>query len=111
MLDFPGGFVEFDETAENALAREVREELNIEISAPVYLASFPNNYRYADILYKTTDLFFICHVDDICSIKAMDDVADYLLLAPEEVDLERLAFASGRNALQWFLKLSNPGCA
>ena len=111
MLDFPGGFVEFDETAENALAREVHEELNIEISSPVYLASFPNTYRYADVLYKTTDLFFICHVDDISSINAMDDVADYLLLAPEEVDLGQLAFASGRNALQWFLKHSNQGCA
>ncbi len=108
MLDFPGGFVEFDETAEDALAREVHEEFNINISSPVYLVSFPNDYRYAGVLYKTTDLYFICNVDDISSIKAMDDVADFLWVAPEAVDPGQLAFASGRNAFRRFLAYLNP---
>ena len=103
MLDFPGGFVEFDETAENALAREVHEEFNIHLSSLVYLASFPNDYLYEGLLYKTTDLYFICHVNDISSLKVMDEVTEFLLVAPEEVDLGKLAFASGRNAFRRFL--------
>ena len=107
MLDFPGGFVEFDETAEEALIREVHEEFNIHLTSLVYLASFPNDYLYAGVLYKTTDIYFICHLDDISNIEAMDEVDSFLLVAPEEVDPSKLAFASGRNALRRFLTCRN----
>lgn len=103
-LDFPGGFVEFDETAEDALAREVREELNINVENLVYLISAPNDYWYANVLYKTTDIYFICTINDIKGIKPMDDVTDYLLAYPEQVDPQRLAFKSGRIALQKLLE-------
>ncbi len=108
MLDLPGGFVEFDETVENALAREVREELNLKISPPVYLTSAPNDYRYAGVLYKTMDLFFVCEVDDISQIKPMDDVSAYRLLKPHDIDPQELAFASVRVALQRFLERLGP---
>lgn len=96
MLDFPGGFVEFGETAENALRREVEEELNIEIENVRYLMSAPNDYLYAEMHYKTTDLFFLAEAPDIAALEARDDVADCLLLAPESLDPARLAFDSGR---------------
>ncbi len=104
LLDLPGGFVEYDETAEEALTREIMEELNISVSSPVYLTSAPNDYRYAGILYKTTDMYYVCEADDISGIKARDDVADYVLIPPEELDPQRLAFQSGRIALQRLLE-------
>ena len=104
LLDLPGGFIEYDETAEDALIREIREELNISVSNPAYLTSAPNDYLYAGILYKTTDLYYVCNVDDISGIEARDDVADYLLIAPEDLDPQRLAFQSGRIALQRLLE-------
>ncbi len=107
MLDFPGGFIEFDETAEQALAREVEEELNIKISSATYLTSVPNDYIYADVLYKTTDLYFICGVEDISNLKAMDDVAGFRLALPEEIDPQCLAFESGKKALQCLLEYLN----
>lgn len=103
MLDLPGGFVEFGESAEQALLREIREELNVEVVNPSYLTSAPNDYLYADVLYKITDLYYICEIDDISAIKPQDDVANYLLLSPNEVDPERLAFPSGRIALAQLL--------
>jgi ADP-ribose pyrophosphatase YjhB (NUDIX family) len=99
-LDWPGGFIEFDETAEDALRREVREELNIEIENLRYLMSAPNNYLYAGMLYKTLDVFFTAEAKDIASIAPRDDVAGYKLLALEAIAAERLAFDSGRLALQ-----------
>ena len=100
MLDFPGGFVEFDETAEAALTREVLEELNIKVTTLAYLTSVPNNYWYAGVLYKTTDLYFICEIDDFSTLKAMDDVAGVCWVDLNEIDPQQLAFTSGRVALR-----------
>jgi ADP-ribose pyrophosphatase YjhB (NUDIX family) len=99
-LDLPGGFIEFDETAEDALRREVREELNIELEGLRYLLSAPNNYFYAGMLYKTLDVFFTAEAKDIAGIAPGDDAAGYKLLSLEEIALDRLAFDSGRVALQ-----------
>jgi ADP-ribose pyrophosphatase YjhB (NUDIX family) len=105
MLDFPGGFVEFDESAEEALRREVREELNITIANPTYLVSAPNDYLYAGILYKTTDVFFVCETGDISTLQAGDDVAAYQLADPATLDPLSLAFPSSRLALKRLLEL------
>src|SRR5690349_8743702 len=43
-LDLPGGFVDNDETAEQALEREVKEELGVELRAYEYFSSSPNLY-------------------------------------------------------------------
>lgn len=99
MLDLPGGFVEFDESVEDGLRREIFEELHIEVADFRYLASASNDYLYAGVPYKTTDLFFVCEAPDIGGIRAADDVADYALIAPEALDPARLAFNSGRVAL------------
>ncbi len=104
LLDLPGGFIEYDETAEEALIREIREELNISVTDPVYLTSAPNDYLYAGVLYKTTDIYYVCKTDDISGIEARDDVADYLLIAPEDLDPQGLAFQSSRAAFRRLLE-------
>ncbi len=106
LLDLPGGFIEYDETAEDALIREVKEELNLAVSSLIYLTSAPNDYLYAGVLYKTTDIYFIGKVEDISAIKARDDVADFCLIAPEALDPQQLAFPSGRKALRHLLERS-----
>src|SRR5262249_21784263 len=50
-LAVPGGFIDFGETAEEALRREVREEVNLELAALEYICSQPNSYLYRDITY------------------------------------------------------------
>lgn len=52
-LDLPGGFVDYDESLEQALTRELKEELNIAISQWQYFCSQPNTYKYKDITYKS----------------------------------------------------------
>ena len=64
----------------------------------------PNDYWFAGVLYKTTDLYFICEIEDFSCIKAMDDVAGFLWVAPEDIKPRQLAFTSGRIALQRLLE-------
>ncbi len=40
LLDLPGGFCNYGESLEDALVREVREELNLELSDLSYFGSF-----------------------------------------------------------------------
>ncbi len=93
--DLPGGFVDPCETAEEALRREVREEVGLEVTAMRYLGSWPNVYEHMGIGYRTVDMGFACEAAGAEGARPMDsEVAGVLLLRPEEVDTERFAFAS-----------------
>lgn len=102
-LDLPGGFLDFEETVEEGLKREIVEELGIETVDHRYLTSAPNDYVYDGVLYKTADLFFICRAPDISGIRASDDVADFVLIAPSDVDPSAFAFQSSRRAFPLLL--------
>lgn len=49
LWEFPGGKVEQNETKENAIVREIKEELNIEISVDEYLGEKTFNYPNKEI--------------------------------------------------------------
>ncbi len=104
-LDVPGGFIEYDETVEQGLQREIREELNLETGDYSYLASAPNDYYYAGVLYKVTDIFFTCMTSTINTLNAADDVADYRLMKPEDVNPDDFAFPSTRLAFRQLLSV------
>jgi len=90
MLDLPGGFVDVDETAEDALRREMKEELNFEIEDLRYLFSYPNHYPYNGLTYFTLDLAFACTITDFSQLRVDDDVAGVEFIRLDEVDLNRI---------------------
>ena len=101
--DLPGGFIDAGETAEHALAREIKEELNLDVEKLEYMASAPNEYVYKGVTYPTLDMAFICHVADFDGLKALDDIAEILLLKPDQIDLARFAFPSIRTFVEQFV--------
>jgi ADP-ribose pyrophosphatase YjhB (NUDIX family) len=105
LLDVPGGFIEFDESVEEGLRREIAEELSIEVSGLRYLTSAPNDYRYAGIPYKTADMFFVCEALNGERLRAADDVAEVVLVDPLQVNQDQFAFASTRRAFDALLKM------
>lgn len=98
-LAVPGGFVDVGETAENALRREIREEVGLDLASVEYLTSHPNQYPYAGVLYSTLDLFFRAAPVDPASARALDGIEGLRWLDPETVDPADLAFESMRDAL------------
>ena len=102
MLDLPGGFVDMNETAEEAIIREIKEELNINIQNPQYLFSLPNEYEFSGITVHTLDLFFKVEIDDNTIISTADDVASAQLFDLKHVNIESIGLKSIKTAIEKF---------
>lgn len=104
LLDVPGGFLEFDESIEQGLEREIREELGVEVQGLMYLTSAANRYRFQGVEYRTSDAFFTATITTDVDIKPQDDVSDFRLYDPFLVDPAEFAFESTRQGFQVLLE-------
>jgi NAD+ diphosphatase len=94
-LDLPGGFADPNETGEEIIRREIREETNLEADTVQYLFSIPNEYPYGGVLYHTLDMVYRCTIKDIKTMHAADDVASLqwipiAKLKPEQFGLKSI---------------------
>jgi NAD+ diphosphatase len=106
-LDLPGGFVDDNETAENAMAREIAEELHANVLELTYMFSLPNRYKYSGLIIPTLDMFFACKLEDTTNLKPLDDVADCFFVPLNEVNPELFGLESIRKAVGMFLRTPN----
>lgn len=103
LWDLPGGFVDPGESAETALRREIKEELNLEVESLDYLASAPNTYCYKQVTYSTVDIAYVCRVSDFANLNAGDDVETTMFVTASQINARRFAFESIRGFAELFL--------
>ena len=104
-LGLPGGFVDLGESTEDALIREVKEEVNLDVSRLHYITALPNTYIFRDLAYIVADVFYSC---DIVSMDAMEisakEIESCFFCHPTEKELAEMAFASNRKAVEMYLQ-------
>ncbi|NDV79029.1 NUDIX domain-containing protein [Dysgonomonas sp. 511] len=99
-LDLPGGFVDMNETGEQAVIREVKEETGLTVNEVKYLFSIPNIYVYSGFEVHTLDLVYMCMVDDLSNMKAEDDVANLQFIKISELNPELFGLLSVKEVVK-----------
>ena len=103
-LDLPGGFVDMDETAEEGMRREIKEETGLDVGDIRYLFSSPNVYQYSGMGIHTLDMDFLVRVPGgSVAVTAADDAAEALWIPITQVKPDEFGLTSIRNAVIRFL--------
>lgn len=101
LYDLPGGFIDYSETQEEGLRREIREELGVEVTRLRYCCSFPNTYTFRRVTYYTCDAFFICSCVDARPVFTLsEEIMRYEVVPVNRLPYERMAFASMADGLR-----------
>ncbi|MBK3517231.1 NUDIX hydrolase [Carboxylicivirga marina] len=105
MLDLPGGFVDPMERAEQSTIREIKEELNLEITEMQFIASYPNEYVFSGYTVFTIDLAFLCKVKNFDNMHAQDDISGFEFIKPDDIDFNDVSSSSIKNIINAYKKL------
>lgn len=104
-LDLVGGFADLDETIEQAMCREIREETGLELCEDDlhYLFSLPNTYPYSGICVKTIDMFFEVRLQGRPSLKGMDDISTLRWIPISQIKPENIGLTSVRKGVEKYI--------
>ena len=103
LLGLPGGVIEPEETGEMAVAREVHEEVGIDLpaSAFTYYLALNNRYPFQGYAWPTLDLCYMARVSDFNNIVLQaSEVSEFMVYPLDEVPLDEFAFATNAEAVR-----------
>ncbi|MBN2815416.1 MAG: NUDIX hydrolase [Campylobacterales bacterium] len=98
-LALPGGFVDVGESVENAVIREMQEEISLEVTVSKLLGVYSDPTR--DERFHTASVVYICKTSG--EPKAADDAKQAYLYQLEDIPLDKLVF-DHRKIIEDYLK-------
>lgn len=101
--DLPGGFIQPDEDLIHSIKREIKEELNTDISIKRIIGIYNDQYIYNNVLYKTLIIVVSGRVTSR-EIKASDDISKATFFPKDKVLEQRIAFSAIKKALSDYLR-------
>ncbi|WP_319266342.1 NUDIX domain-containing protein [uncultured Draconibacterium sp.] len=103
-LDLPGGFIDPMESAEDAVKRELNEELGLIVKTLKYSGSAPNEYVFSEYTVFTLDMAFQVKAESLENLKPMDDILDYKFYSEEELDYNDIPAPSIKGFVKDYFK-------
>ncbi len=100
--DTPGGFIEFKETFDESVRREIKEELGITLPSFQYFGSYYDRYLHKNINYYSLIAVFTAETAEKQCI-ARDDVIEVRFFSKDTLPWKKLAFSWLRKALKDYL--------
>lgn len=104
LWDLPGGFTEPDETMEESVKREIREELGISINRFAYFSSYPNMYLYKGINSFTLMFVYVGTTLVETAISKADEISETTWFPHSKIPYNKIAFPGlGRAIKEYFI--------
>lgn len=101
--DLPGGFIDLDETLEQSVYRELREELKIKSPSLKLFNTYTGHYLYKGINYPTLCFIFVGKLDKVLYY-SKEEINQIKFFPKDKIPLEKIAFIDNRKALKDFIK-------
>lgn len=104
----PGGFADPNETLEDTLIREVKEEVNLDLVSWSFLGGWPNEYPFKSVIYSVVDIYFLAQVETFDTLRSCQDELESIhFVDPALVNENEWAFPSLKNAIRRYLSQRN----
>jgi NAD+ diphosphatase len=106
MLDLPGGYCDGAETLENALYRELQEELDVtpqQYTKPIYLYSGTDDYEYGNETLPFLSCTFVVKLVEDVIPAAKDDVAEAFFVPVNDIKPESFCYSNIQQALTIYI--------
>jgi ADP-ribose pyrophosphatase YjhB (NUDIX family) len=102
LLDIPGGFCDGSENLEEALAREIKEEIGLapdQYDPPQYVSSGIDPYDFKGEVLPVLGVIFEARLRPGAQPVAADDAASAEFITLHDIDMSRVYFPAVRKAL------------
>ncbi len=108
-LDMVGGFVDIGEVFEEAIVREVKEELGLEVKAEEFVFQgheLGDDYVYGVERYQCLDAWYVLGIDREVELREDEEITEILWWDLKEQGMPKLAFVNNQRELEeYVLKL------
>lgn len=99
MWDLPGGFMQEKETPKEALIREMKEELALDIVNITFIKILPGTYYWKDQEVPVSGHFYLTELNG--DITLDEENSEYQFVSLKDINLSDIAFDSNQKMVGW----------